>query len=85
MFAERLESTLKNADLASPSRLARLAHTDLGNSDTVSRVFATITSQCQRRRSIDPLFRFIEASLAVKSPTIAISIKTFVSVLMQFV
>jgi hypothetical protein len=34
MFAERLEATLENVDLASPARLARLVHNDLGNYNT---------------------------------------------------
>ena len=61
MFSERLETT----NLTSPSRLARLASGDLANSATVSTVFSHITSQCRIRRSIDPLFRFVEAALAV--------------------
>jgi hypothetical protein len=76
MFAERLEARSRNAELASPGRLARLAHPDLGNADTVSRVFTDITSQCETRQSIDPLFRFIEASLAV-FPQMAITFILF--------
>jgi len=65
MFAERLEATLTNPTLASPSRLARLATSDVADSEIVSAILSQITTQCQTRRSIDPLFRFIEASLAV--------------------
>ena len=65
MFSERLETTLANPTMASPSRLARLASSELANSETVSAVFSHITSQCRIRRSIDPLFRFVEAALAV--------------------
>ena len=60
----RLGPTLASPALASPSRLARLATGDLANSETISNVFFHITSQCRIRRSIDPLFRFIEAALA---------------------
>jgi len=63
MFSETLETTLTN--LSSPSLLARFASSDLANSATVSTVFSHITSQCRIRHSIDPLFRFVEATLAV--------------------
>jgi hypothetical protein len=73
MFAERLEATLTNPALASPARLARLATSDKADPETVSAVLSQITTQCATRRSIDPLFRFMEASLAV----IPVSLKIF--------
>lgn len=73
MFAERLEATLTNPALASPSRLARLATSDEADTETVSTVLSQIATQCAARGSIDPLFRFMEASLAV----IPVSLKIF--------
>src|SRR5271155_2731338 len=61
MFSERLEATLTNP--ASPSRLARLATSEEADTETVSIVLSQITTQCHARCSIDPLFRFMEASL----------------------
>jgi hypothetical protein len=74
MFAERLEATLSNPALASPSRLARLATSDEADPKTVSTVLSHITDQCTTRRSIDPLFRFMEASLAVIPVSLKISL-----------
>ena len=63
MFSERLEATLTNPSLASPSRLARLATSEEADTETVSKVQSQITTQCHTQRSLDPLFRFMEASL----------------------
>ena len=76
MFSQRLESTFNNPNLASPARLARLANARLSDTEAVSRVFSSVVTQCATRRSIDPLFRFIEASVAV-IPHLHTSCKNF--------
>jgi hypothetical protein len=69
MFNERLLPFQGNLDVTSPSRLAKVATSNLQDAGLTDEVWTIIHEQCQAKRNVEPFFRFIEMSLIVCFPT----------------
>jgi hypothetical protein len=58
------------SNLASPTRLARVAASQQRDSTITDGIWDIVAEQCRLRRTVEPFFRFLDAVVSVNAPTL---------------
>jgi len=67
MFQATLDPLPPASDYASPTKLARLANAAISDARKIPVLVQAVVDQCRSSQRVTPLFRFLEASLVVRS------------------